>query len=106
MDIKLPSAGKHACWTEHRKFLELASSKEVFVKMVITADTTDDEFSRAIGLVREVGDSIPVILQPVSPNEHCTAATPETMLILQERALQWVKDVRVIPQTHKFMGQL
>lgn len=106
MDIKLPSAGKCAYWTEHRKFLEIAAAKEVFVKMVITADTTDDEFFQAIRLVQEVGDHIPVILQPVSPNKHCRAVAPETMLMLQERALQRISDVRVIPQTHKFMGQL
>lgn len=106
MDIKLPDAGKRAYWAEHRKFLKLAASKEVFVKMVITADTSDDEFNQAIELVQEAGDCIPVILQPVSPNEHCGAIAPEKMLILQERALQRINDVRVIPQTHKFMGQL
>lgn len=106
MDIKLPSAGGRACWNEHHKFLQVAASKEVFVKMVITAETNDNEFDQAIDLVRAIGECIPVILQPVSPNEHCGAVVPERMLILQERALQSITDVRVIPQTHKFMGQL
>lgn len=106
MDIKLPSAGGRACWTEHRKFLQAAALKEVFVKIVITAETNDNEFDQAIDLVKTIGDCIPVILQPVSPNEYCGAVVPATMLMLQERASQSIKDVRVIPQTHKFMGQL
>lgn len=106
MDIKLPSAGGRAYWDEHRRFLQVASAKEVFVKVVITAETNDNEFDQAIDLVRTIGECIPVILQPVSPNEHCGALDPATMLRLQERALQSIKDIRVIPQTHKFMGQL
>lgn len=106
MDIKLPSVSPKAFWSEHRKFLRLAATKPLFVKIVITAETTDMEFKQALDLVAETSRDIPVILQPVSPNEGCGSVLPETMLLLQERALQVVKDVRVIPQTHKFMGQL
>ena len=106
MDIKLPSAGKTEYWVEHKSFLQTAAAKKVFVKIVITAETNVDEFEYALNLIKTVGRHIPLILQPVSPNSLCRAAMPETMLSLQEKALRVLEDVRVIPQTHKFMGQL
>lgn len=106
MDIKLPSATGQSYWTEHREFLRTAARREVFVKIVLTGLTTDEEFKQAISLVAEAGNNIPVILQPVTPVEGCTGIEPARVLILQERAMEFIKDVRVIPQTHKLMGQL
>ena len=42
MDIKLPSSTRcPPCWDAHKKFLKVASRKEVFIKTVITADTAE-----------------------------------------------------------------
>ena len=46
------------------------------------------------------------IIQPVTPYGGCKAASPEKILACQSYALKHLKDVRVIPQTHKMIGQL
>lgn len=106
MDIKLPGTTGKTYWQEHQKFLELAANKEVFVKMVVTGQSTQAELQQAFKLVASVDTSIPLILQPVTPLNNCKPVLPDTMLSYQEDALSLLKDVRVIPQTHKFMGQL
>lgn len=106
MDIKLPSVTGRQYWPEHREFLKLATSCDVFVKIVLTGQTTDAEFQQALALVAAVDAGIPVVLQPVSPVANVSGITPEAVLRLQRVALDVLTDVRVIPQTHKFMGQL
>lgn len=106
MDIKLPSSAGRAYWEEHERFLRAAAGGEVFVKVVVTAHTGDDEFRRAMALVAEADRRIPVVLQPVSPVNNVAGIAPEAALRLQALALEYVDDVRVIPQTHKMMGQL
>lgn len=106
MDIKLPSTTGKTCWREHREFLRLAASKEVFVKIVITGQSNHAELQQAFDLVASVDTNIPVILQPVTPLNGCEPVSPDAMLSYQETALTLLNDVRVIPQTHKYMGQL
>jgi Organic radical activating enzymes len=106
MDIKLPSTSGRAWWDEHRRFLSLAAAKDLFVKVVLTAATGDDEFRRAMALVAAVDRRIPVVLQPVSPVNSVAGIAPEAVLKLLATALETLDDVRVVPQTHKMMGQL
>lgn len=106
MDIKLPStSGKHY-WQEHHEFLRLAAAKDIFVKIVISGQSSKEELRQAFELVAAINDTIPVILQPVTPVNGCEAVSPEAMLAYQAQALALLKHVRVIPQTHKLMGQL
>ncbi len=106
MDIKLPSTCGRELWAEHGRFLRLAAARELFVKIVLTAATGDEEFHRALALVAAVDRRIPVVLQPVSPVNNVAGIAPEAVLRLLAKALDMVDDVRVIPQTHKMMGQL
>jgi 7-carboxy-7-deazaguanine synthase len=106
MDIKLPSTAGREWWDEHGRFLRLAASREAYVKIVLTAATGDDEFRRALALVAAVDRRIPVVLQPVTPVNNVAGIAPEAVLRLLATALDVVDDVRVIPQTHKMMGQL
>jgi 7-carboxy-7-deazaguanine synthase len=106
MDIKLPSTSGREYWSEHREFLQIAIGCDVFVKIVVSGKTDDREYNKAIQLVADVDVNIPVVLQPVSPVAGVSGVTPDRVLGLQNVALKLVKDVRVIPQTHKFMGQL
>ena len=106
MDIKLPSATGRELWEEHKRFLMVAMERELYVKIVLAAETTQVEFRRAIDLLAGTVPNVLLILQPVTPNEKCRAASPEKVLNYQAYALQYLKDVRVIPQTHKLMGQL
>ena len=47
-----------------------------------------------------------LILQPVTPFGGCEAIAPARVLALQAAAAQQLRDVRVIPQTHRMMQQL
>jgi organic radical activating enzyme len=106
MDIKLPSTSGHELWSDHRQFLRRAVGCDLFVKIVVSGLTDDLEYKMAIDMVAEVDRSITVILQPVSPVGGVPGISPERVLYLQTLALSTLNDVRVIPQTHKFIGQL
>ena len=106
MDIKLPSILDKAYWTEQEDFLKIASQKEAFVKLVINDKMTKKEFLKAILLVAKINDSITFIMQPVTPINNCYGVSPQDMLSYQTMALEVLKDVRVIPQTHKFINQM
>lgn len=108
MDIKLPSATQlRPYWDEHRSFLAIAARREVFVKLVLTRDTTEEELDTALEIVANVDREIPLIMQPVTPYgivRH--PPSPEQVLQWQARAKQALRQVRVIPQTHKMIGQI
>ena len=106
MDIKLPSAsGCLDLWQAHKAFLELASRRDVYVKLVIDKNTEDWEVERSCALIAGVDAAIPLILQPMTLADGTISIAPLRTLEFQEMA-RGLKDVRVIPQTHKFMGQL
>lgn len=102
-DIKLPSvAGNY--FDKHRKFLEIAAQKDLYVKIVISDETTPKEFNAAINLIAEVSPEILLILQPVTPIKNVKAISSPKILELQSVALKKLKNVRVIPQTHRLMN--
>lgn len=106
MDFKLPSVtGLPPFWDEHRLFLEIAASKETYVKIVVGEETTYKEIEKAAGLIKSIADGIPLIIQPVSPTRGIRGISPARALDLQRQALKKLVDVRIIPQTHKMMGQ-
>ncbi|WP_407397509.1 7-carboxy-7-deazaguanine synthase QueE [Anaerovibrio sp.] len=106
MDIKMPQAIGEDHWEAHRRFLEIAREKDVYVKLVVSGDINMDDYQKAIDLVAGVDPDILLILQPVTPLNGVEAALPEQMLELQQQALESLKDVRIIPQTHRMMDQL
>ncbi|MBW4616520.1 MAG: 7-carboxy-7-deazaguanine synthase QueE [Desmonostoc vinosum HA7617-LM4] len=116
MDLKLPSVSGENYWQEHAKFLQIChdSHLHVFVKIIVSQQTNPDELERSALLVAEVSQDIPVFLQPVTPlpvSEQLTqipvlAPSPEQVLIWQALMKQFVKQVRVVPQTHKMLNQL
>jgi 7-carboxy-7-deazaguanine synthase len=102
MDMKLPStAGDGARWDDHSQFLEIASGTDVFVKVVASASTTEDEILRCCEIIAPVDRHIALVIQPVS----CGEAVPgELLMRLQDAASTVLADVRVIPQCHKMLG--
>lgn len=106
MDIKLPSATRHRpLWDEHREFLIIAKSKNVFIKTVITGETDEGDFNKAVELVASVDNNIPFILQPASPFKDFNAVPENKILIKwQHVANSRLKDVRIIPQLHRKWG--
>ncbi|MCU0641476.1 MAG: 7-carboxy-7-deazaguanine synthase QueE [Candidatus Margulisbacteria bacterium] len=106
MDIKLPSAtGQSPYWKEHQKFLEIAYLKSFFVKLIVVPETKVTEIVEAAKLVAAVDDKIVTIIQPCTPHgaiKHAPKA--EQLFAFHTSALRYLKDVRVIPQTHKLLG--
>lgn len=107
MDIKLPStSGCADLWKDHEAFLRIAAAKNVFVKAVIGNNTEDWEIIKASEIIASIDNAIPLILQPLTNPDGKIDIAPVKMLELQEKACSFVKEVRIIPQTHKFIGQL
>jgi len=106
MDIKLESAtGQATPWEAHYRFLDLALRRSVQVKVVVAADTTEEELGRVAELVETQKAQAPVVLQPVSPVRGMRAPSPPQLLEFQAALKRRLRDVRVIPQVHRLMGQ-
>jgi organic radical activating enzyme len=107
MDIKLPSAsGCPALWEEHQQFLEIASQTGVYVKVVMDTSTEDWEIERSCEIIAGVDRAIPLVLQPMTLPDGTISISSLRTLELQKIAGSRLNEVRVIPQTHKFMGVL
>lgn len=106
MDIKLPSVIGRRLFDVHEKFLRAAQDKDIYVKIVVTGETTQEEFLSAIETVANVDANILTILQPVTPVKQICAVSAEKILAFQAAALRRLKDVRIIPQTHKLIDLL
>ncbi len=119
MDLKLPSVSGENCWSAHEEFLQVCGDGgvEVFVKIIISAQTSPQDLTQAAQLVAAQCPRIPVFLQPVTPlkgletlggkhGEDLQPPTPEQVLEWQGLMKRELKQVRVVAQTHKMMGQL
>lgn len=107
MDFKLPSAVDGVnLWNEHRRFLEIAMAKEVFVKAVIGMDTREEEILQAIDIIvgaefMSRGSKIQFILQPQNPYEDLLQ---DKLEYFQQVCSDRGVDARVVLQLHKILG--
>ena len=106
MDMKLPSDIGKDCLAEHKEFLRIASDKDVYVKIVVSAESDEEEFKKALAIIKQVNENILLVLQPITPIGGLHEAPPAKMLEWQTLAMKVLPNVRVIPQTHKMMNQL
>ncbi|MDJ0621011.1 MAG: 7-carboxy-7-deazaguanine synthase QueE [Calothrix sp. MO_192.B10] len=117
MDWKLPSVSGENHWQAHKDFLQLCyeSKLEVFVKIIVAKNTELADLQKAGELIGAVSPHIPVFLQPVTPLDTATGSitqitilppSPDQVLAWQALMKGFVKQVRVVPQTHKMLNQL
>lgn len=116
MDLKLPSTSGESHWESHSQFLQICNSAnlEVFVKIVISQETSLSDLEQAALLIKAVSPKIPVFLQPATPldlekafaDKQIFAPSPKQVLNWQALLKQSLDRVRVIPQTHKVIDQL
>jgi len=108
MDIKLPSStAEPPFWKEHAAFLKIFAPSKVFVKVVVDENFTWEEMENVCCVIAGRDENIPLILQPVTPFAASgKPPTPDVMLDLQAFCQRFLPNVRVIPQTHKMIGQL
>jgi len=105
-DVKVASAtGERARYAEHREFLERCAARkgvEVFVKIVVSRDTTPEEVADAIE--RAVPDrSVPIVVQPVTAFGGVEPPSLGALAALHAAGSRVAKDVRVLPQIHKLL---
>ncbi|MCB4792294.1 MAG: 7-carboxy-7-deazaguanine synthase QueE [Elusimicrobia bacterium] len=100
MDIKLPSACGKAFWKQHKGFLEIGKGK-IFVKVVLTYKTKDEEIKRAIDIVRKISVKIPFIFQPATPVKGCKTIKPLLLYSLLRYTKRKLSFVNILPQMHK-----
>jgi len=81
--------------------LTIALAKETFIKTVISTDTTDEDIHEAVQLVHRIAPDVLFILQPnfLDMKSGIIAKCQG----YQQYAMKFLKDVRIIPQTHKYM---
>ncbi len=96
MDIKFQSACNKDLFREHKKFLDFCK-KKAFVKTVITKDTQEKEFLKAVNLISKISKRIPLVIQPSSFDN----VTNQKVLKFYSMAIIKIKDVRILPQLHK-----
>jgi organic radical activating enzyme len=84
--------------------LRHTSFRDCFCKIIVSSDIDKEDFMHALDQVK--GCITELILQPVTPTGGVEAASPKQLLELQDKALEIVETVRIIPQTHKMWGAL
>ena len=106
IDFKAPSSTRDASrWQDHKLFLKAAYGKKyIFIKVVVTADTTPEDIRTVRELVCEIDSNIPVVLQPVTPVEDISRPDINTLGIFRDILGQEISDVKIIPQVHKVLG--
>ena len=110
MDIKLPSVSGEEHWDAHRRFLKqsVESQTDIFCKLIVSDQTTVEDLKTAADLIQSVDEAIACFLQPMTPMGIATlshAPSPAQVLDWQVLMKQSLRDVRVIPQTHKMIDQ-
>lgn len=111
MDFKLPSVtGEPETWKLHRAFLDCIEANQIAatIKLVISADTSEQDLTESARLIKTAGTSSVLVLQPM------TAASKTNRVPTARQVLTWQAQlsrtlgctVRVIPQCHKMMGLL
>jgi 7-carboxy-7-deazaguanine synthase len=105
MDIKVPSAtGEPPQYEKNGEFLSIAAAKEACVKVVFVPETPRGEIETAVGIVADIDPSIPFILQPATPGGPVRRyPMPALMFSFYDLAAGRLEDVRIIPQTHRFL---
>jgi len=107
-DIKLEEFGVEGdCEVLFEKTLETIkifnnNDCSVFVKIIILPQTTSATFMRAVTSIADINPDIPLVLQPVTPHRN----HPENLTEMMDAASRYLRDVRVIPQTHRLLGLL
>ena len=101
-DIKISSCtGGTDLFNEHDRFFKVASTKDLFAKVVFDTNITELEISNCCKLCAKYG--IELILQPKMGSTNFAVDTNFIERTLN-RFLKKYKKVRVIPQVHKFLN--
>jgi organic radical activating enzyme len=102
MDFKLPSViecGRH--WDRHRRFLEIAKKKEVFVKAIIGPSLDWFDLRMTVEMIKAIAPKIQLILQPQHPY---TEALKNQMSFYKNFCMKEGVETKILSQMHKELG--
>jgi len=103
MDLKLPSStGLECFWDRHRRFLEIASRKEVFLKTVICQSTKEDDLREVIILIKEINRAATLVLQSNSYEDYSRLNVK--LENFRDICLKENISTCIIPRIHKVIG--
>lgn len=98
MDIKLESAtGQKPRYIHNEKFLEIASKKEVFIKVVFDKNILQEEIDFCTKCARKY--RLPLILQPKMPMDEGFEFEK-----IYDKFYEQYEKTYLIPQVHKFLN--
>ena len=107
MDIKLPSVSKLGdLWFDHEDFLKLARECNLFVKIILGNIINPLELEKACKLVAKIAPQVPLVLQPLTGPGGKIDFSPQRFMEMQQIAMDYLADVRIIPQVHKLLGNI
>jgi 7-carboxy-7-deazaguanine synthase len=100
------AAPRESFHAAHAEFLRVAlRAPEVYVKVVVTPATRDEELDAVARHLAEVDPGVTLVLQPVTPRGPVKQAPSGAQLLAWQARLEAsLRDVRVIPQTHPGLG--
>lgn len=102
MDVKLPSStGIPHFWGIHRKFLKIASRKEVFLKAIISVSTNEEDMREALAVIKDINKAALLVLQP---NTYERDILKDKLESFKQMCRDEGVVACVIPQMHKIMG--
>ncbi len=110
MDIKLPSnSHEPAFWDEHARFIALARSKELYVKILVDQSTAEDDLQRAASLLAPIRPPVSTFLQPIVETSDSEASCRplidgDRLAELYSLMRRHLPSIRVLPQVHKLLG--
>ncbi len=103
MDFKLPSSTQMGnLWGLHRKFLQIALGKEVFVKVIISSETEEKDLRAGLDLINELDKSVVLVLQPDSRQDY--DSLKDKLANFKQICMQENITACIIPQMHKVVG--
>lgn len=103
MDVKLASSTGRVTWDQHRAFLQEAP-RGTFVKVVLTARTTEAEWRRVVSLVRAAPLRPLLVLQPATRFGGAEPLAPSECLRFEDQARRAGLKTLVAPQWHHLWG--
>ncbi len=103
MDLKLPSStGLGDFWDEHRLFLEIASKRDVFLKVVICSQSKEEDLKKGLRLIRETAPEAVLVLQPDSSVDK--VYLHDKLATFKELCRKEKVTVCLVSQIHKVIG--
>lgn len=102
-DVKLKSASGMSLMSEHSEFLDVCKSygKEVFIKVVFDENISDEEIFEVAMLAERF--NILLVLQPMMKNDKLVPSSLFMQKVF-DKFVDKYANVRLIPQTHKFLN--